>query len=118
MKPITVINGPYSEGGSVKIERAYLVSPSIAMYVSDGNLWLDRVIPVPGRLYETYASDVGIILTEGVSGDVGALITAMYAALRSMDAFEFVVTVLLEIGIDLDWIPLPPDEAPTTGAET
>ncbi|KQN97597.1 hypothetical protein [Paenibacillus sp. Leaf72] len=118
MKPITVINGPYSEGGSVKIERAYLVSPSIAMYVSDGNLWLDRVIPVPGRLFETYVSDAGIILTEEASGDAESLIATVYAALRSMDAFEFVTSVLLEIGIDLDRIPLPPDEAPTTGAET
>ncbi|MEV5028526.1 hypothetical protein [Paenibacillus sp. LPE1-1-1.1] len=108
MKPITVINGPFEPGGSAIIDRGFLVAPGIAMYVSSTHrqLWLQHVTV---RDYDTCSGGIGVILSENVIRDDREIIAELYANLRGMDGFEFVCTVLVQNGVDIEMFP--PEES-------
>lgn len=104
MKPITVINGPFEPGGKAIVDRGFLVAPGIAMYVSSthNQLWLQHV---RDRDADMFAGNLGVILTENVERDADELIAELYAKLCNMTGFEFVCTVLVQNGIDIEMYP-------------
>ena len=105
MKHVTIIHGPYDESGEMDTEQGFLVADSYTMYVSDkyGQLWLDHVKPVPGRI-DTFEAVRGIVLAEDFTGSAEA-IADIYRWLEGMTAFQFIVNVLIPAGIDIDLFP-------------
>ncbi|AWB45297.1 hypothetical protein DCC85_14385 [Paenibacillus sp. CAA11] len=95
-KRISIIDGPYEFEHGYQEDIGYLVADGMAMYISEGLLWLRAVRKVEGRdsLYLAHEERAGVILANDTGrGDI--IIEEMYNRLANMSAFDFLHTDLM-----------------------